>query len=92
MSNEANKNTDGGKAVVHTVELLSTSVGKIEGEAHLLLALRLDPTRSFGFTNYAITAEQAKRLHEDLSFLLQNSPMLNEPAPAKKPARKRKGK
>jgi len=69
----------GGTAMVSEVELLSTSVGKIEGKTTLILAIRPDPENSFRFQNFGINKAQARRLHDDLSQLFQTSALLNEP-------------
>lgn len=69
----------GGTAMASEVELLSTSVGQIEGKTTLILAFRLDPERTFQFQNLGLSRGQARRLFDDLSQLFQTSAMLNEP-------------
>jgi len=96
MSDKRDEQTvPGGTAMVSEVELLSTSVGRIEGRIALILAIRPDPENSFRFQNFGISKAQARRLYDDLSQLFQTSALLNEPdepEPKVKPKRKPENK
>lgn len=93
---EPEKKVPGGIAMTSEVELLSASVGKIDGKTTLILAIRPDPENTFAFQNFGISKAQARRLKADLDQLFATSALLNEPdpedTPPKKPRKPRKPK
>jgi hypothetical protein len=87
---EPKKVVPGGTAMTSEVELLSTSVGRIDGKVTLILAIRPDPKNTFAYQNFGISKSQAVRLRADLEQLFTTSALLNEPDPEEKPKKPRK--
>lgn len=89
MADESKRPAPSGSPMVSEVELLSTTVGQIEGKTNLIMSFRTDPTRSFRSMNFGISKAQARRLYDDLTQLFQTSHLLNEPDGTEPPKKKR---
>ena len=69
---------------INTIEILSTNLGHNQGkEPRVVMDVRLTPKQSFESVPLALTADQARRLHNDLGRLLElpemNQPRADEP-------------
>lgn len=89
---EPKKVVPGGTAMTSEVELLSASVGKIDGKTNLILAIRPNPKETFAFVSFGFSKAQARRLKDDLDQLFATSKLLNEPDPEEPPPEKKKRK
>lgn len=56
--------------VARSVELLSVTAARLNGERVILLCVRPDPQNSSESENLAISRQQARRLRDDLNRLL----------------------
>ena len=58
-------------ATVKPVEILSSIPGLLNNEAIVVLCVRTDPEESFAVTDLALSKQQAERLRDDLTTILE---------------------
>jgi hypothetical protein len=68
-------------AMAQNVEILSSSVGEVDGKPVIVLCVRLSPDTTPASVNLIISAEQAMRLQVDLASNFVHSELMGKLAP-----------